>query len=364
MTGASEEAGPGATPGSALSTGRSRLPRWVRLSYGAGQGGATIMERLVFIWLYFFWVQRAAEDGGPLIAPLDLGLLVFGGRVIDAVTDPLVARWSDGYRGRLGRRRPLMLWSGVPYVVVAAVLFFPPVAGPSWVNTVYLGIGLVVFYVLFTLYVVPCTGLLADLSPAMDRSPNAIRQGQPGGRGAPELGEPLVELIPALAGDDERRTADRDPGGDVALAARDRGVERRVEVAELHLQPRRGVVEAEHPLGVRQELPRQTHPRPRGMTRHGEYQTRESDASRSLRSNASRHTGAGLRYVERSSRVLLFVRVDPSWLREMRGTWTDAHYGPAPPAEVRCLAPPSMTPRGRGSLSLRRVRSPEGCHPP
>lgn len=168
MTGASEEAGPGATPGSALSTGRSRLPRWVRLSYGAGQGGATIMERLVFIWLYFFWVQRAAEDGGPLIAPLVLGLLVFGGRVIDAVTDPLVARWSDGYRGRLGRRRPFMLWSGVPYVVVAAVLFFPPVAGPSWVNTVYLGIGLVVFYVLFTLYVVPYTGLLADLSPAVE----------------------------------------------------------------------------------------------------------------------------------------------------------------------------------------------------
>ena len=149
-------------------TSPARLPRWVRLVFGAGLGGGTVMERLVFIWLYFFWVHRGAEGGPPLVEPVVFGLLVFGGRVIDAVTDPLVARWSDSHRGRLGRRRPFMLWSGVPYVIVAAVLFLPPVAGPSWVNTVFLGGGLVVFYVLLTLYLVPHAGLLADLSPAAE----------------------------------------------------------------------------------------------------------------------------------------------------------------------------------------------------
>jgi glycoside/pentoside/hexuronide:cation symporter, GPH family len=96
------------------------------------------------------------------------GLLALGGRVIDAVTDPLVARWSDGHRGRLGRRRPFMVWSGLPFVLVAAALFLPPVAGPSWVNTVHLGVGLVVLYVLLTLYLVPYAGLLADLSPSVE----------------------------------------------------------------------------------------------------------------------------------------------------------------------------------------------------
>jgi len=146
-------------------TGGRGLPRWVKFGFGAGQGGATVMERLLFIWLYFFWVQRGVEDGGPLIAPVVFGLLVLGGRVIDAVTDPLVARWSDGYRGRLGRRRPFMIWSGLPLVVVSGALFFPPEAGPSVANTVYLGVGLAVFYVLITFYLVPYTGLLADLSP-------------------------------------------------------------------------------------------------------------------------------------------------------------------------------------------------------
>lgn len=167
MTGGSDEMATGAkVPAeSASSTGGRRLPRWVKLVFGSGQGGATVMERLVFIWLYFIWVERGLEDGGPLIAPVVFGLLVFGGRVIDAVTDPLVARWSDGHRGRLGRRRPFMVWSGLPLVLVAGALFFPPAAGPSLVNTAYLGVGLVVFYVLFTLYLVPYTGLLADLSP-------------------------------------------------------------------------------------------------------------------------------------------------------------------------------------------------------
>ena len=146
-------------------TGGRGLPRWVKFGFGAGQGGATVMERLLFIWLYFFWVQRGVEDGGPLIAPVVFGLLVLGGRVIDAVTDPLVARWSDGHRGRLGRRRPFMIWSGLPLVVVSGALFFPPEAGPSVANTVYLGVGLAVFYVLITFYLVPYTGLLADLSP-------------------------------------------------------------------------------------------------------------------------------------------------------------------------------------------------------
>jgi glycoside/pentoside/hexuronide:cation symporter, GPH family len=149
-------------------TGGRRLPRSVKLLFGSGQGGSVIMERLIFTWLYFFWGHRGLEEGGPLIAPLVFGLLVFGGRVIDALTDPLVARWSDGHRGRLGRRRPFMLWSGIPYVIVAAVLFFPPAAGPSWVNTVYLGVGLAVFYVLLTLYLVPYAGLLADLSPHVE----------------------------------------------------------------------------------------------------------------------------------------------------------------------------------------------------
>jgi glycoside/pentoside/hexuronide:cation symporter, GPH family len=142
-----------------------RLPGWVRLVFGAGQGGSAIFERLVFMWLYFVWVAEGLDGGVVYLAPTLFGVFVLGGRVVDAVTDPVVARWSDGHVGRLGRRRPFMLWSGVPFVLVGAALFFPPVSGTSWLNNVYLGVGLAVFYVLLTIYLVPYAALLADLSP-------------------------------------------------------------------------------------------------------------------------------------------------------------------------------------------------------
>lgn len=158
-----------------------RLPGGVRLAFGAGQGGSAIIERLVFIWLYFVWVGDGLEGGAVYIAPTLFGVLVFGSRAVDALTDPIVARWSDGHGGRLGRRRPFMLWSGLPLVLVGAALFFPPVSGTSRLNTVYLGVGLAVFYVLLTFYLVPYAGLLADLSPnASDRvdlaTSNAVYQ--------------------------------------------------------------------------------------------------------------------------------------------------------------------------------------------
>ena len=125
----------GEAVGAASTTTSPRLPRRVRLAFGAGIGGSTIVDRIVFMWLYYFWVRGAVEGGQAYVPPVLFGVIVFGGRVLDAVTDPVVARWSDNHRGRLGRRRPFLLGSGHPYVVAGAVLFFPPVRGRSTWST-------------------------------------------------------------------------------------------------------------------------------------------------------------------------------------------------------------------------------------
>jgi glycoside/pentoside/hexuronide:cation symporter, GPH family len=146
------------------------MPRWVEIAYGAGGGGSILIERLVFTWLYFFWVRDSATGGVSFAAPAVVGALMLGGRVVDAVTDPVVARWTDGHRGRLGRRRPFLLWSGLPLVVIGGALFLPPVDGPSVLNAVYLGVGLGLFYLMLTLYLAPYLALLADLATdARDR---------------------------------------------------------------------------------------------------------------------------------------------------------------------------------------------------
>jgi glycoside/pentoside/hexuronide:cation symporter, GPH family len=148
----------------AASLAGTRLPRWVPLVYGAGAGGSIIVERTVATWLYFFWVRDAAAGEPAYVAPVVVGALLLGGRVVDAVTDPVVARWSDDHRGRGGRRRTFLAWSGLPLVLVGAALFFPPVDGPSPLNAVHLGVGLAAFYLVLTLYLTPHLALLADLS--------------------------------------------------------------------------------------------------------------------------------------------------------------------------------------------------------
>jgi glycoside/pentoside/hexuronide:cation symporter, GPH family len=148
----------------ATSVAGARLPRWLPVVYGAGAGGSIIVERTVATWLYFFWVRDAAAGEPAYVAPLVVGALLLGGRVVDAVTDPVVARWSDHHRGRGGRRRTFLAWSGLPLVLVGAALFFPPVDGPSPLNAIHLGVGLAAFYLVLTLYLTPHLALLADLS--------------------------------------------------------------------------------------------------------------------------------------------------------------------------------------------------------
>ncbi len=140
------------------------LPRWVVVAYGTGAAGWVLVDRVVLTWLYFAYVTTPTPTGERLMLPLTFSAVLFGGRVIDAVADPVIARLSDNHRGRRGRRLPFLLVSAVPYVIVYAALFLPPVADRSPVNALYLGVGLALYFTLFTAYVGPYLALLADLS--------------------------------------------------------------------------------------------------------------------------------------------------------------------------------------------------------
>lgn len=140
----------------------TRLPGRVVVAYGIGGTGWVLVDRLVLTWLYVAYVT-APVGGEPRMLPLTFGALMFVGRLVDAVADPLIARWSDSHRGRRGRRIPFLLASAAPYAVVFVALFHPPVAGVSAWNALYLGVLLAVYFALFTAYVGPYLALLADL---------------------------------------------------------------------------------------------------------------------------------------------------------------------------------------------------------
>ena len=155
---------------------RAHLPVSVKLAYGVGAAGWVLIDRIVVTWLYFHYVtngRQAAQDAAAvdpavataaLMAPLAFGVVMFAGRAVDAVADPVVARLSDNHAGGLGRRTPFLLGATVPYIAVYVALFHPPVAGPSGWNVAYLAVLLGLYFVLFTAYVGPYLALLADLS--------------------------------------------------------------------------------------------------------------------------------------------------------------------------------------------------------
>ncbi len=92
-----------------------------------------------------------------------LGLLSAGGRVFDAVTDPLVAGISDRFSSRWGRRIPFLAFSALPFALFSFLIFVPPVGQESGWNVVWLAVMLFLYYLFFTLYVTPYTALLSEL---------------------------------------------------------------------------------------------------------------------------------------------------------------------------------------------------------
>ncbi len=98
-----------------------------------------------------------------LSASLVMAVIRGIGTIVDAVTDPWVANLTDNCRHKLGRRIPFMRWSAVPYGLCCLMIFFPPVRGTSYVNAVWVGVLLILYYLFSTLYNIPYSALQAEI---------------------------------------------------------------------------------------------------------------------------------------------------------------------------------------------------------
>ena len=140
------------------------------LAYALGGAGWVMVDRLLLTWALFFYLppddhalpQRIPDDA--LFGIITLwGLISLGGRFIDAITDPLIATWSDRSRHPFGRRRIFMALSCIPVCLMCGLVFSPPFAAVSLWNLVYIAVILWAFYVFFTFYNVPYAALLPEL---------------------------------------------------------------------------------------------------------------------------------------------------------------------------------------------------------
>ena len=122
-----------------------------------------IYEVIMGAWIMFFYMPP--EDSGHVrYIPLALlGIILAGGRILDAITDPLVGYLSDNTSSRWGRRKPYIFTASPLLFIAFAVIWLPPVSETSWLNGLFLAVVLFVYYWAYTGVLIPWFAVLPEM---------------------------------------------------------------------------------------------------------------------------------------------------------------------------------------------------------
>ena len=137
---------------------KSVLSWRVRFMFAVGQIPEGVQSTSFGFFLLFFYNQVLGLSGFFASLAIVVALLV------DAVSDPVIGSWSDGFRHRWGRRHPFMYAAAAPFAICFYFLFAPP----TGLSETEVFVWLVVFSVLTrttqSVYSIPHTSLTAELS--------------------------------------------------------------------------------------------------------------------------------------------------------------------------------------------------------
>ncbi|HSW35048.1 MAG TPA: MFS transporter [Candidatus Limnocylindrales bacterium] len=147
------------------------LPPAGQLLYASASTAFTMLERMILLYMPFYYLPPV-ELGLPGLLPdrtylgifTVLGASLLVSRVFDGFTDPVIASLSDNSRSHLGRRKLFLILGGLPLALSTLLVFYPPDLGhATYLNGLWLGSIMVLFYISFTAYVNPYLALLPEL---------------------------------------------------------------------------------------------------------------------------------------------------------------------------------------------------------
>ena len=132
-----------------------------KAAYGLGDLSTnTVLSALTLVFFTFLVTVAGLE-------PWRAGLIAWLARLVDAFTDPLMGRFSDGLRWRIGRRRPFFLIGMLPLGILFALLWRTPYSGQGpmfvWYLSIYVGIALSM-----TVLSVPYMALIPEMARDYD----------------------------------------------------------------------------------------------------------------------------------------------------------------------------------------------------
>ena len=131
--------------------------------FAVGQFGWSLLSGIIATWLVNLYTGNLKEGSTNAIFkgfltqhPLLLGITLFGlitavGRIFDAVTDPLIASWSDRSNYKGGRRIPFMKAIAIPFAVVTVGVFVLPTTKSVVANDIIIFVMLMLFYLFMTI---------------------------------------------------------------------------------------------------------------------------------------------------------------------------------------------------------------------
>lgn len=131
--------------------------------YGGGALGASVLLQTILLWIVYFYAPPAGQ-GAARLTPALVGLALAGGRIVNALSNPPVAFWSDRLRTPWGRRRPFIA-AGAPVLAAAYMLLWLPPAAPPGLTTLYAGASLAAFFFCFSVVMNPYAALLPEITP-------------------------------------------------------------------------------------------------------------------------------------------------------------------------------------------------------
>jgi glycoside/pentoside/hexuronide:cation symporter, GPH family len=123
-----------------------------------------LYDTVLMAWVMYFYIPPQNLGRIQYLSIATIGIILAGGRILDAVTDPLIGYLSDHSKSRWGRRKPFIFVS-MPILLVSFVLVWsPPVEGVSAWNAVYLAGVLFFYYWSYTGVLIPWFAVLPEMS--------------------------------------------------------------------------------------------------------------------------------------------------------------------------------------------------------
>jgi len=147
-----------------------KLSTGEKIGYGAGDMAVAIVMVSLSMIITYFYTDVYKLD------PVDLGILLFSVRVLDAIIDPFVGSLTDKTMTRWGRYRPFLLFLAIPFGISIWLMFTTPNMDYSikliWAYGTY--ILLTLTYTFITIPYVSLIGVITD-DPQERLSANGYR---------------------------------------------------------------------------------------------------------------------------------------------------------------------------------------------